>query len=331
MQLLHLVGRRGLPLGDALETLQAGLLREPPRPRRRGRGRHEDSLARLAPGADAVGEGGARRPAVAVAGKAEEVGDGVVVLGRGQREGGGVRRGSIRRRGRLAGRRGRRQDPGERRRQHHRRESMSHGSEAASARRGRSVALRGRGSGEGVLAAGRQGRPRVDRPRHVVLPAPGEPLQVDHAGHHVRQRLLHGAHIRLQGLHVRSQLGQVSGDYLELRVPRCSGPDETRDDDQECHRWRELVEPPRKYQRNTWYHGQREGAAGAGRRHGPGESRRPAYRPRVGWPREGSLLSAASSRTIESCRTSWACRLDPGKWRPQRDSNPCLSLERAES
>ena len=110
MQLFHLVGRRRLPLGDALEALGTGLRREPPRPHRRGRRRREDTLARLAPGADAVGEGGARRPPVAVAGKAEQVGDGVVVLGRGQGERGGVRRGSGHRRGRLAARRSCRQE-----------------------------------------------------------------------------------------------------------------------------------------------------------------------------------------------------------------------------
>ena len=58
----------------------------------------------------------------------------------------------------------------------------------------------------------------------------------------MRQRLLYRAHICLQGLHVRGQLSQIPGDYLELSVPSCSGPDEPRSDHQEGQRWRELVE-----------------------------------------------------------------------------------------
>ena len=93
MQFFHLVRRRRLSLGDALEPVRAGLRREPPGPRRRRRRGREDPPVGLAPGADAAGQRGPRRPPLAVAGEAEQVGDGVVVLGRGQGEGGGAGRG----------------------------------------------------------------------------------------------------------------------------------------------------------------------------------------------------------------------------------------------
>ena len=94
MQLFHLVGRRRLSLRDTLESVRAGLRRELPGPHGRRRRRCEDPPARLAPGTDAVGEGRPLRPLVAVPGEAEQVGDGVVVLGRSQGQRSGVPRGS---------------------------------------------------------------------------------------------------------------------------------------------------------------------------------------------------------------------------------------------
>ena len=87
VQLLDLVGRRVLPLRDPLEAASAWLRRKTPRPDRRRWGRQEDSLACRAPRAQRIGHGRPSRPALAVPRKPEQVGDGVVVLGRRQRQG----------------------------------------------------------------------------------------------------------------------------------------------------------------------------------------------------------------------------------------------------
>ena len=86
VQLLDLVGRRVLPLHDAFEAAGARFGRKPPGPDRGWRRGQEDPLARGAPRAEGIGEERPRRPVLAVPRKAEQVGDGVVVLGRGQRQ-----------------------------------------------------------------------------------------------------------------------------------------------------------------------------------------------------------------------------------------------------
>ena len=126
MQLFHLVGRRRLSLRDTFESVRAGLRRELPGPHRRRRRRCEDPPARLAPGTDAVGEGRPLRPLVAVPGEAEQVGDGVVVLGRSQGQRSGVPRGSAPGAVRLAARGPRGRDGGTGHGQHRPHDSMSH-------------------------------------------------------------------------------------------------------------------------------------------------------------------------------------------------------------
>ena len=93
VEFLDLVGRRALPLRDSLEAARARLGRKSPGPDRGRRRGQEDPLARRAPRAQPVGQGRPRRPALAVPRKTEQVRDGVVVLGRGQREGRGACRG----------------------------------------------------------------------------------------------------------------------------------------------------------------------------------------------------------------------------------------------
>jgi len=80
VELLYLVRRRVLALGDALEAVGARLGWEPPRPYRRGGWWKKHSLARCAPWAQRVGDRWSTWPTRAVPWKSEQFGDGVVVL-----------------------------------------------------------------------------------------------------------------------------------------------------------------------------------------------------------------------------------------------------------
>lgn len=134
-----------------------------------------------------------------------------------------------------------------------------------------SVALGGGRSCESVFATGRHGRRLLLRAVTGHVPAvtlAAKPVQVDHAGHHVRQRLLHGSHIILHGSHI-SPHGlhrpmeplHILPDRLELGTPPAGSPDyapngheETSGDNQECQRRRELVELLENPHRSTCYH-----------------------------------------------------------------------------